>query len=198
MSQAEDTTSREVPVQSPECQLLLRRAIDDLLDDLIIAGADKVTLLKVNRPGEKPALSRSQVRNVVNESIGTRSREAITNFIRYQMGRQGGAPWRQAAADRNAFGREVIADIEGEAGRVGVIDKATQAVCEKVIGQLQQLNLTIDAGDLQREVRAQLIRLYLGYLNRTYAYCEGMGDKDTQCWEDVKRIASREGGKQDV
>jgi len=191
MSQAEEIKQRRVSVQSSECQLSMRRAIDDILDDLIVAGTDKITLLRNNRRGNKLALSRSQVRNVVNESAGKRSREAITNFIRYQMGRLGGEAWRFAASDHKPFGREVITDIEVVEGKIGIVDEATKKVCEAIIQQLQRLDLITDEVDLQREVRAQIIRLYLGYLNRTYAYCEAMDEKDNQCWDDVERIAKR-------
>jgi len=197
MSQSEEAKPKSVSVDEAVCQFALRRAIDDVLDDLIIAGADKVTLLKNNRRGNKLALSRSQVKNVVNEAAGTRSREAVTNFIRYQMGRQGGDAWRAAAQGRKAFGREVIADIESEGDKACTIDNATHKICEKVKAQLQQRQLTTDETELQREARAQLIALYLGYLNRTYAYCEAMDDKPDGkvCWDDIERIAKRKEGK---
>lgn len=194
MSQAEETKPREVRIDSIECQLALRRAIDDVLDDLIIAGADKVSLLENNRNKQgEMALSRSQVRNVVNEAVGKRSREAIINFIRYQMGRKDGDAWRNSAANRKPFGRELIADLEGTEEKKGAIDEAVHKVCESVKQRLERSNLITSFDELQREARAQLIRLYLGYLNRTYAYCEAMDEKgkQKQCWRDVGTIAKR-------
>ncbi len=199
MNSSGETKLQNVDVQGTAVQLALRRAIDDVLDDLIIAGADKVALLRDNRRKNKLALSRSQIRNVVNEATGKRSREAITNFIRYQMGRKEGDAWRYIPSDvlnRKAFGREIIADIEGEGDELGLIDAAANRVCEKVNAELLCRNFATDASELKREAQAQLIALYLGYLNRTYAYCEEMDDKaeGKVCWDDIKRIAKRKGG----
>ncbi|OGS03123.1 MAG: hypothetical protein A3G41_05495 [Elusimicrobia bacterium RIFCSPLOWO2_12_FULL_59_9] len=195
MSQTQGAQPRSVSVQGAVCQFALRGAIDDALDDLIIAGADKVTLLKDNRSRTgRLSLSRSQIKNVVNVAGGTRSPEAVSNFIRYQMGRQGGLPWRHPTVNRQVFGREVIADIECEKGGTSTIETATRTVCEKVKAQLQDRNYTTDVTELEREARAQLTALYLGYLNRTYAYCEAMDKDNKNCWDDVARIAKRKGG----
>jgi hypothetical protein len=199
MNQSEETKLIHVSVEDAVCQFALRRAIDDVLDDVIVAGADKVTLLEHNRnrKSNKLAMSRSQIKNVVNEATSKRSRQAVTNFIRYQMGRQGGDAWRHEhrTGNRKAFGREVIADIESEEGEASTIDVATRKVCEAVKQKLQRRNMTTDEAELKRETRAQLTALYLGYLNRTYAYCEEMDDPkkldDQVCWNDVKRITKR-------
>jgi hypothetical protein len=190
MSQSETPEVRRVSVQDAECQFPLRKAMDDVLDELIEAGADKVTLL------QESDLTRSQLRNVVNVAAGTRSREAVTNFVRYQMGRQGGRAWLHSAPGRKAFGREVISDIESEAERTSAVDAATRKVCGAVQEQLRQRNLATDEKELEREVRAQVTALYLGYLNRTFAYCEAMRKTDATCWEDVARVAGREEGGQ--
>jgi hypothetical protein len=198
MTRSEEATVR---VGDPLCQFALRRATDDVLDDLIIAGADKVSLLQDNRSkGSLLQLSRSQIKNVVAVASETRSREAVTNFVRYQMGRQDGKAWRDKAQGHEAFGHEIIGDIEGKEGHKAAIDDATQKVRESVKKQLEQLGKTInDEAELEREARAQLIRLYLGYLNRTYAYCHEMDEpKDRACWEDVKRIAKRRREPRDV
>lgn len=195
MSRTEEAEPKRIPVQDAVCQFALRRAIDDVLDDLIVAGADKVVLLKNNRRYEKLALSRSQIKNVVNEAADKRSRQAVTNFIRYQMGRQGGEAWRNAAAGRRAFGLEVIADIESGESHASRIDVAALSVCAKVIEDLRRRNRTTDEAELKREAQAQLTALYLGYLNRTYAYCEALDkENDKTCWVDVERIAKQKGG----
>jgi hypothetical protein len=101
MNQTHGSQPRSISVQDAVCQFALRGAIDDALDKLIIAGADKVMLLKDNRSRTgRLSLSRSQIKNVVNVAGGTRSPEAVSNFIRYQMGRQGGAPWRHPTVNR--------------------------------------------------------------------------------------------------
>ena len=202
MDQAEGAEPRTVSVREPVCQLALLRAVDDVLDELIVAGAGKVALLRNNRQkrSNKLALSRSQLKNVVNEATGTRSQRAVTNFIRYQMGRKDGEAWRHPERGR-AFGRELIADIEGDEGQGGVIGEAARKVCDAVGRLLLERGLKTDDAELEREARAQLTARYLGYLNRTYAYCEkmedveGAGERST-CWDDVGRIAGRgEGGQ---
>jgi hypothetical protein len=189
MNQYDEEKPREVSLHSIECQLALRKAMDDVRDDLIIAGAKKVVLLENNRneKNKKLALSRSQVRNVVNEAAQTRSSEAVTNFIRYQMGRQGGGAWRYQANDGLAFGEKLIADIEK-----GMIEANVAKVCASVEQDLRRYGLITDLDELKREARARAIRMYLAYFNRTFAYCESMDDKhDRRCWRDVESIARR-------
>jgi hypothetical protein len=176
-----------VSLDSIECQLALRKALDDILDELIIAAAKKVVLLENNRNvrTKKLALSRSQVRNVVNEASQTRSSEAVTNFIRYQMGRKGGEAWRDEPYKNKVFGNELISDID--TGIEAHVDK----VFKYVKRDLSEKGRITDFVDLKREVRARAIRLYLAYFNRTYAYCESMDKQYRQCWRDIESIAER-------
>lgn len=198
MSRTEGTELKEIPVHDAVCQFALRRAIDGVLDDLIVAGADKVMLLRDNRDerSKKLSMSRSQIKNVVSEAAEQKGPLSVTNFIRYQMGRQGGRPWRwqDKAKTRKAFGQEIIADIEGAEGNTGVIDNATRSVCKRVIDELRYRRRTTDQAELERAARSQLIALYLGYISRTYSYCEAMDEEDKSCWDDVERIAKQKGG----
>lgn len=188
--------TEKLRVDDLRVQLPLRREIDWALDTLIRAGAGKVALLYNNRDNKKKlALSRSQLRNVVNVAVNTESPEVVTNFIRYQMGRKEGDGWRFREGDRMAFGREVIADLEGRPGESGVvapgvIDEAVRAVCDRVESALAP-NRSVDRTELERCTRSRLIELYLGYLNRTYAYCEAMDQQDPGCWQDVQRVAGK-------
>jgi hypothetical protein len=197
-------SENETKVEDARCQFPLRRAIDEVLDDLIAAGADKVSLLQGHD------VSRSQIKNVVNVAAGTRSRNVVGNFIRYQMGRKvepwlrrpkegqeprarGGQPGSgqlQPPKERKVFGREVIADLEGEAGQQGRIDKAVDKVCARVQAELTKDGWTVDQEKLRQEARVRLTTLYLGYLNRTFAYCKGAeSDLGQEVWNDVKTIA---------
>src|SRR5579884_1080114 len=129
--------------------LALREAIDRQTDDLIRAAARQVGKLR-DSPMEK-----SQIRNLVNVAAGTISIEAVTNFIRYQIGRDTkNKTWRSGD-----FGKAVIEDIE-----TGAIPAALQAVKQSV-----------PAADEMR-ARADLTALYLGYLNRCFVYAKETGD----------------------
>jgi hypothetical protein len=126
--------------------LAVRKAIDRQLDDLIRAAAEKVKKLK------GADMRQNQIRNVVNVANATESTEAVTNFIRYQIGRD--SRWRD-------FGKAVIADIE-----TGAVSAALKAVKEAV----PQADLT--------STRAELTALYLGYLNRCFVYADNTDDWD--------------------
>src|SRR5579871_2386030 len=95
MTNSQEESKPRVSIRSPEAQFAIGPAIDGVLDDLIQTGADIVSLLEYNRNkrGEID-LTRSQANNMVTVAARTRSREVVTNFIRYQMGRETGKSWR--------------------------------------------------------------------------------------------------------
>jgi hypothetical protein len=124
--------------------LAVRKAIDRQIDGLIRAAAKNVATLK------DAEMRQHQIRNVVNVASATVSMEAVTNFIRYQIGRD--RRWRE-------FGKAVIADIE-----TGPVKTALDAV----------LQAEPEADCVS--TRAELTRLYLGYLNRCFVYAENAQD----------------------
>lgn len=95
----------------------------------------------------------SQLRNLLSVAAATQSVEEVTNFIRYQIGRTP-RTW-------GAFGRAVIADIEAD-----TVKKAADAVTMEVP----------EADPV--EVRAELIALYVGYMNRCFVYAA-----ETKDWQ---------------
>jgi len=128
--------------------LAVRKAIDRQIDALIRAAAKNVTMLK------GVEMKQNQIRNAVNVANATESMEAVTNFIRYQIGRD--RRW-------HAFGKAVIDDIEA-----GAVKMALDAV----------LRAEPEADCVS--TRAELTRLYLGYLNRCFVYADKSED-----WQDL-------------
>jgi hypothetical protein len=138
--------------------LKLRIAIQGQADVLIRAAARNVALL------ENTGMEKSQIRNVVNLAGATESMEEVTNFIRYQIGRQPNV-W-------GGFGKALIADIER-----GVIKTALEAVMREA-----------PQSD-PRQARAELTARYLGYLNRCFVYA-----KVTNDWKDLCSNVEQTGG----
>lgn len=130
--------------------LATRKAVSGQIDDLIRAASRNVTKLQ-----GAEEMKESQIRNLVNLAAASRSVEEVTNFIRYQIGRDTkGKTWAH-----NGFGKAVIADIES-----GQVRKSLEAVVAEVSG-----------ADLVA-VRSDLISLYLGYLNRCFVYASKTND----------------------
>ena len=134
--------------------LAARRAIDRQMDRLICAAAKAVSKLKGTDMKE------NQIRNLVNVACATESMEAVTNFIRYQIGR--------FPRNWTEFGKTVIADIQ-----TGAVKDALDAVREAVSGV-----------DLVW-ARAELTGLYLGYLNRSFVYASKSNDWQNLCGTSV-------------
>lgn len=131
----------------------LRQAIDRITDELVRKAKklvdEKLTVTKTGGQIKLDAggLREAQLRNVINVADGTESVELVKNFIRYQIGRQGGG-WRH-----RGFGEALIDCIE----------KEVAGLAERV------------AREAQAEVRLahiKLVRLFLGYLNRYFVYLD--------------------------
>lgn len=142
--------------QGMETSLAVNKAIEGLLDNLIRAAAKQVP--KAN--GAADQRSKTQIRNLVNVAEHTQSLEVVTNFIRYQIGRNT-ALWQQ-----NSFGMGIIGDIERKDGIVQTSLKLVEA--------------QVPGADL-KAARARIIMLYTGYLNRIYVYAAATGDWDNLC-----------------
>lgn len=127
-------------------ELAVRKEIARQLDDLIRAATAKVQTL------EGSEMRENQIRNVLNVAAASQSIEEVTNFIRYQIGRDTKSKNNWA---HQKFGTLVIDDIEK-----GAVKVAVDKVCDKVA----------DADYVR--VRSELIALYLGYLNRSFIYAD--------------------------
>ena len=130
----------------------LKREIDRVTDDLVGVAKklvdEKLTVTEAGRTKlDAGGLREAQLRNVINVAGSTESVELVKNFIRYQIGRQGGG-WRH-----RGFGEALIERIE----------KEIAGLAERV------------AREAQTEVEPayiQLVRLFLGYLNRYFVYLD--------------------------
>jgi hypothetical protein len=120
-------------------------------------------------------MDKSQIRNVLNVADELRSIAVVTNFIRYQLGRgQTGPAWRT-----NGFGLRVIEQIETSDG---IVAKQAQAALERVQEHVE--SIPQEAID---DLRYDLMRYYLGYLNRAFYY-----GRETGNWDELRQ-AGEEG-----
>lgn len=129
--------------------LAVRKATARQLDDLIRAASKNVEKLNGSEMKE------NQIRNIVNVAATSESIEEVTNFIRYQIGRD----TRKNTWAYEGFGKAVIDDIEK-----GQVKSALEAIIRNVRG----------ADPVS--VRSELIALYLGYLNRCFIYADKTKD----------------------
>jgi hypothetical protein len=145
-------------------ELALQEAIRQQMDGIVRAANDDATLL------DGSGMEKNQIRNVLNVAEESHSLAVVANFIRYQLGRsQTGPAWQH-----NGFGLRVIEQIESPDGIV-----ARQA--QVALGQAQKR-----AGDISQEAtdetRYDLMRYYLGYLNRAFYY-----GRETKKWDDLRQ-----------
>jgi hypothetical protein len=139
-------------------ELAVRKATARQLDDLIRAASKNVEKLNGSEMKE------NQIRNVVNVAATSESIEEVTNFIRYQIGRDA----RKNTWGHNSFGKAVIDDIAK-----GQVQFALEAVIKSVPGADRV------------SVRSELIALYLGYLNRCFIYAV-----KTEDWNNLSSVLS--------
>jgi hypothetical protein len=143
--------------------LSVRKAVEGQVDGLILAGSRNVAKLQGSEMRE------SQIRNLVNVAAASKSVEEVTNFIRYQIGRDvRGNTWAH-----NGFGKAIIADIQ--TGQV-------RAALEAVLREVPEADIV--------SVRSELIALYLGYLNRCFIYAFKTDD-----WSDLSSAPVEGGGE---
>jgi protein-tyrosine-phosphatase len=144
-------------------ELALQKAAQRQMDSLVRAANADAALL------EGSGMDKNQIRNVLNVAEESRSLAVVTNFIRYQLGRsQTGPAWR-----KNGFGLRVIKQIEDPKG---IIAQQTEAVLKKVQERVEDI-----PQDVAKELRYDLMRYYLGYLNRAFIY-----GKETGKWNDLR------------
>jgi hypothetical protein len=144
-------------------ELALQKATQQQMDPLVCqANADAALL-------EGAGMDKNQIRNVLNVAEESRSLAVVTNFIRYQLGRsQTGPAWR-----KNGFGLRVIKQIESSDGIIAQQVQAALKQAQEQVGDIPQ-----EAVD---DLRYDLMRYYLGYLNRAFIY-----GKETRKWDDLR------------
>jgi len=132
--------------------LLLRRAIDACLDELVTRAQDLIDQKRVASRASR--LEKKQFDNVLSVATETGSVEVVKNFIKYQIGRPGavGEGWRH-----NGFGEAVVQQIDTD------LRKMAKEITEE---------LKRDHGVIvpSRQAWIELVRLYLGYMRRWFVY----------------------------
>ncbi|WP_322489672.1 hypothetical protein [Chloroflexus sp.] len=147
-------------------ELLLQQAIERRLDELVRLANLTAAML------EKSSMEKSQLRNLLNVATTTSSPEVVINFIRYQIARENdkGNKWGK---DQNSFGHTLIKRLGKE-----VRDWAA-TVTQEVNAHMP--NEPSDA--LYSAAYIQLIRLFIGYLNRAFYYGKEVEDGFNQLQE---------------
>ena len=146
-------------------QAAVRRCMDDVVRQ---ANADAALL-------EGAEMDKNQIRSVLNVAEESRSLAVVANFIRYQLGRSRTRDAWQHEQSGKCFGLQVIEQIESSDG---IVAKQTQAA----LGWAQERVKDIPQEAID-ELRYDLMRYYLGYLNRAFIY-----GKETRKWEDLRSV----------
>lgn len=137
-------------------ELLLQQAIERRLDELVRLANQIAAML------EKSSMEKSQLRNLLNVATTTASPEVVINFIRYQIAREGDK-WGK---DQNSFGHTLIKHLRKE------VKEWAKIVAQEVNAHMP--NEPSDALDSAAYI--QLIRLFIGYLNRAFYYGKEVED----------------------
>lgn len=151
----ESTTHLELAMQ-----VAIRRSMDDVVR---AANADAALL-------DGSGMEKNQIRNVLNVAEESRSLAVVANFIRYQLGRsQTGPAWQH-----NGFGLRVIEQIESPDG---IVARQAQVALEQARKRIRDIPQA--ATD---EAYYDLMRYYLGYLNRAFYY-----GRETKKWDHLRQ-----------
>ncbi|NWF81418.1 MAG: hypothetical protein HXY37_15450 [Chloroflexi bacterium] len=137
--------------------LLLQEALDRQLDTLVRQANRTAALL------EKSKMEKSQLRNLLNVAVTSRSPEVVINFIRYQIARDKDK-W---SLEQKGFGHTVIGDLRG------IVKELAGKVVEDVTARMPDAPQAETLPDI---AYARLMQLYLGYLNRAFYYGKETGD----------------------
>lgn len=152
MSELDPTTLRR--------ELLLEQAIDQQINKVVVQANTTAAKLK-----EHPRMEESQLRNLLNAAIESRSVEVVINFVRYQIARNGSA-W---GTPLDSFGHTVINDLR----------TSLQEWTDKVETFIREKAGAEEVTDhLREQARVRLMQLYLGYLNRAFYYGKKTGEFD--------------------
>lgn len=152
-----DTNANALEPGALRRDLLLQEALDKQLDPLVRQANQTAAMLKGTN------MEKSQLRNLLNVAVTSRSPEVVINFIRYQIGREKDK-WGR---DDNSFGHTVINDLRG------IVKELASKVVEHVTVRMPD---ALQAETLPDIAYVRLMQLYLGYLNRAFYYGKETGD----------------------
>jgi hypothetical protein len=148
-------------------ELALQAAMQRVMDPVVChANADAALL-------EGSGMDKNQIRNVLNVAEESRSLAVVANFIRYQLGRRETRDAWQHKQQGECFGLQVIKQIEASDG---IVAKQAQAALERAQEWVEDI-----PQEVIDELRYDLMRYYLGYLNRAFIY-----GKETRKWGDLR------------
>ena len=150
-----------------QLELALQEALRHQLDPLVHQAEQDAALL------EGSGMKENQIRNVLNVAEESQSLAVVSNFIRYQMGRRDTKDAWQHKRRGIRFGDQIIKQIEGPDGIVAQQAQAAVKRAAKRVAEIPQETLN--------ELRYELMRYYLGYLNRAFIY-----GKETRQWQDLR------------
>ncbi len=144
-------------------ELLLQSAIEQRLDTLVGLATAAVLKLAPNTQMEE-----SQLRNLLNASLESKSIEVTTNFIRYQIARKE----RDWGTSPNAFGHTVIDHI------VKDIKPLAEDVIHSIILDKTEEDDRAWFRSRYARVYIRLMQLYLGYINRVFSFYKKSMDRE--------------------
>jgi hypothetical protein len=170
-------------------QLLMQAAIEQQLDTLVSLATSTVLKLSPNTQMEE-----SQLRNLLNASIESKSVEVTTNFVRYQIARKE----RDWDVSLNGFGHTVIQCISKDIRLIA--NDVIRSIIERLNTSLKENDSEIDSNQSLTEdnaarraevgadiawfhehgsyVHVRLMQLYLGYINRVFYFYKKSIDRD--------------------
>jgi len=147
-------------------ELALQTTLRRCMDAVVRASNADAALL------EKAKMDKNQIRNVLNVAEESHSVAVVANFIRYQLGRS----QTRLAWQHNEFGKQVIKQIESQ---TGIVYQQAQKVLQTLRHQYPDLPDIV-----AHRVHYELMRHYLGYLNRAFVY----GNSNLKnAWENLRR-----------
>ncbi len=131
-------------------ELQINQAIDDRLNELL---SQMQQLLDKSRIWESK-MEVAQIQNLLAVAHETNSVEVVKNYIRYQIGRDGGSgSWRRRVGTGPTFGDQIIAELD-----------RLKSIAQSIVPQSAQGETLVDGAWMK------LTRLYLGYLRRYFYY----------------------------
>lgn len=143
--------------------LLLKKEIQKVSGELV-EGAQKLAD-DTQFYHQENDFKENQIRNVMNVAAECGSVLVVTNFIKYQIGR---TTSKDKGWKYNGFGKKLIEKLE----------EVLKGLAEKVVREANQETKGFSEADTiieTQEVWLELVRLYLGYLNRYFKYRQKEG-----------------------
>ncbi len=152
-------------------ELALQAAMRRQMDEIVRAANGDAALLDGAPRGR--GLERKQLSNVLSVAEESQSLLVVTNFIRYQMGRERiGKAWCH-----NNFGQRLVWQIEDPEG---VVSRQTIQVLELLLDECKASEAW------HKRISYELMKSYLGYLQRAFVY----GSKGPAgAWQDLRQAA---------